>query len=117
MIIEMYGIPNCNSVKKAKDWLQNEQIEFRFHDYKKEGVTADQLKDWVQQLDLNKIVNKQGTTYKKLSDDVKSKMEDVSFAINQLIQQPSMIKRPLLLNEKRVLTIGFDAEVYTQLLK
>jgi arsenate reductase (glutaredoxin) len=114
-VIDLYGIPNCDTVKKARKWLDDQGIEYAFHDFKKEAVTASQLQDWIDQAGLDVVLNKRGTTWRKLPDDVRQDV-DTARAIELLAEQPSMIKRPVLIQEDGSVHIGFKAEQYAGLL-
>jgi len=108
----MYGIPNCNTMKKARSWLEERDIDYDFHDYKKMGTDEAQLKAWVKEFGWDQIINKRGMTWRKLDDDVKTNMDD-SAAIAVMMDNPSIIKRPLLVIQDHKL-LGFDEEAYQQ---
>ncbi len=112
-MITLYGIPNCNTVKKSRTWLENHGIEYAFYDYKKLGVDEEKLKQWLKQISLDRLMNRQGLTYRKLSDEDKAQSNIVDYAIGLMSTQPSIIKRPLIENEKgEILTLGFDEVEY-----
>ncbi|MGY5450077.1 ArsC family reductase [Agarivorans sp. MS3-6] len=111
--IVMFGIPNCDTIKKARRWLSEHNIEFNFHDYRKDGVTQQQIVRWCEQLGWEAVLNKRGTTYRQLSDEQKENLNQDA-AIELLAQYPAMIKRPLLQVEQHY-TLGFKAELYQQL--
>jgi Spx/MgsR family transcriptional regulator len=94
MSIEFYGIPNCDTVKKARNWLDGQGIAFSFHDYKKEGADTEKLRRWVDAKGWEVILNRAGTTFKKLPDAAKADL-DAEKAIALMVEQPSMIKRPV----------------------
>lgn len=94
MTITLYGIPNCDTVKKARVWLDNHQIPYRFHDYKKQGADAARVTDWIGTAGLEKVLNKAGTTFKKLDEAQKADL-DTAKAAALMVEQPSMIKRPI----------------------
>src|SRR5690606_25996484 len=100
-----YGIPNCDTVKKARTWLDGQGIAYAFHDYKKAGVTAAKLKTWCKAFGWESVLNRAGTTYKKLPDDAKSDLDQAK-AIALMIEQPSMIKRPIVEHDGGLL-VGF----------
>jgi Spx/MgsR family transcriptional regulator len=109
----MYGIANCDTIKKAKAWLENNHIEFEFHDYKKQSVSADFLREMINEHGLDTVVNKRGTTFRKLSEQEKSGLnEDTAIAL--LEAQPSMIKRPILVHSNGS-SIGFKPEQYAEI--
>jgi len=112
-MIEMYGIPNCNSIKKAKDWLESHQVDYTFHNYKKEGVSSDNLTSWCQQVGWETLLNKRGTTWRKLEESDKSDVDE-SKAIALMLANPSMIKRPVLVKQNEII-VGFDEKVYATL--
>lgn len=94
MAITLYGIPNCDTVKKARTWLDGQGIAYDFHDYKKAGVTAAKLKAWSKALGWETVLNRAGTTFRKLPDDAKAGLNQ-SKAMALMIEHPSMIKRPI----------------------
>ena len=95
MTITFYGIPNCDTVKKARVWLDGKGIAYAFHDYKKAGADAEKLKSWCAAKGWETILNRAGTTFKKLPDDAKADLNEAK-AIALMLEQPSMIKRPVL---------------------
>ena len=108
----IYGILNCNSVKKALDWLDAHQVSYHFHNYKKEGITAERLKNWSSQKGWQLFLNKKGTTWKALHPDNQAATTTERKAIALMVQNPSMIKRPVIELEGKVITVGFDAAQY-----
>lgn len=115
--MKVYGIKNCNTVKKGLDWLNKNKIEFEFHDYKKEGITASKLKDWIKQIGWESLVNKKGTTWRQLDESVKDKVTNQKEAIALMIEKTSVIKRPLIEARGKVLALGFDEIEYKKALK
>ena len=110
MTVTMYGIPNCDTIKRAKDWLDAHGVAFGFHDYKKAGVDRARLEGWVAELGWEVLLNRAGTTFRKLPDAERSDL-DAAKAIALMLAQPSMIKRPVLdLGDRRI--VGFKPEVY-----
>lgn len=105
MAITLYGIPNCDTVKKARTWLDQQGIAYDFHDYKKAGVTAAKVKAWCKALGWETVLNRAGTTYRKLPDEAKDGLTQAK-AIALLVEHPSMIKRPIVEHEGGLL-IGF----------
>ncbi len=95
MAIDVYGIPNCDTVKKARKWLDANGLEYTFHDYKKEGADSAKLETWIADQGLDVVLNKRGTTYRKLSDPEKADAADNHKAAALLVQHTSMIKRPV----------------------
>lgn len=105
MSLTLYGIPNCDTVKKARQWLDEHSIPYAFHDYKKAGITAAKLKVWCEVLGWQTVLNRAGTTFRKLPDSVKSDLDEAK-AIALMTEQPSMIKRPIVEHPGGLL-IGF----------
>ena len=95
MVIHMYGIPNCDTVKKARAWLVKQGIGAIFHDYKKEGADPEQIAKWISVAGHNTVLNRRGTTFRSLSDTQKRDAEDSHKAVALLVQNPSMLKRPI----------------------
>jgi len=110
MVMNMYGIPNCDTIKKARIWLSDNNIDYTFHDYKKEGVDRKQLTTWCKALGWETLLNKRGTTWRKVPDDQKASINETS-AIDLMIENPSMIKRPVLTSDNLCL-VGFSADEY-----
>ncbi len=110
MTIDMYGIANCDTVRKARHWLKEHDIDCTFHDYKKEAISMDDLQTWCEQVNWEVLLNKRGTTWRKLSDMDKSDLNQCK-AINLLLEHTSMIKRPVLLVDGKM-TVGFSESVY-----
>lgn len=94
MSLEFYGIPNCDTVKKARKWLEAKGSDYTFHDYKKEGADAARLEKWIEQAGWEKLLNRAGTTFKKLPDADKQDL-DAAKAVAIMVAQPSTIKRPV----------------------
>lgn len=111
----MYGIPNCDTIKKAKKWLQAEEIEFTFHDYRKQGITEALVNEFCQQLGWENVLNKRGTTYRQLSQEQKDNL-DSDNVISLLVEQPAMIKRPIIYVGKQY-HVGFKADSYVSIFK
>ncbi len=93
--LELYGIPNCDTVKKARVWLGAQGRDYTFHDYKKEGADPAKIAAWIAAAGLDTVVNRKGTTFRKLSDSDKALAADSHTAVALLVQQPSIIKRPI----------------------
>ena len=110
--MDMYGIPNCDTVRKARRWLKEHGVAYTFHDYKKEGVGAVLLQDWCAQVGWEVLLNKRGTTWRKLPDEEKQDV-DVHQAMRLLQEHSSMIKRPVLVVGDKVL-VGFSEELYAE---
>ena len=112
-MITMYGIPNCNTIKKAKDALTAKGIEFVFHNYKKDGIDEKTLETWCSQVGWKTLLNQRGTTWRKLSADDKDGINQDK-AIQLMAVYPSMIKRPVLDVGDKII-VGFDEGVYAAL--
>jgi arsenate reductase len=108
MTITLFGIPNCDTVKKSRAWLADRGLSYAFHDYKKAGVDTGKLAAWVDQLGWEKLLNRNGTTFRKLPDSMKADL-DAGKAIMLMTEHPSMIKRPVVEYEGGVL-VGFKAD-------
>jgi len=114
MAITMYGIKNCDTVKKARQWLDDHGVAYEFHDYKAAGIDRKHLSAWADELGWEKLLNRAGTTFRKLPDAERENV-DRDKAIALMEAQPSMIKRPLLdLGKKKLL--GFKADQYQEAL-
>ena len=111
--ITVYGIANCDTIKKARKWLDNEGINYSFHDYRKQGLDRQQLTSWVEALGWQSLVNKRGTTWRKLSDTIKDNIDDKS-AIEIMLDNPAIIKRPLL-DKDNEWYLGFSEAQYQEL--
>lgn len=104
-MIHLYGIPNCDTVKKARNWLEAQGLDYVFHDFKKEGVDPAKLNAWIADMGVDTVLNRRGTTFRKLSDAEKDGI-DAAKAVILLEQHPSMIKRPVVEHAGGIL-IGF----------
>jgi arsenate reductase len=108
--VTIYGIKNCDTMKKARAWLEAHKIDYTFHDYKAEGIAKERLEAWVKELGWEKVLNRAGTTFRKLPDKDKDGLTEKK-AVGLMLAQPSMIKRPILdTGAKRI--AGFSPEVY-----
>lgn len=110
MSLKVYGIKNCNTMKKAFDFLESKGVPYEFIDYKKQKPTQELLKGFLAKTPLETLVNKQGTTYRKMDDSQKVALEKTETAIPILIENSSMIKRPVIVYPDGSLTLGFDQE-------
>jgi len=112
-MLTLYGIKNCDTVKKARRWLENQNIEYAFHDFRQDGIDSKLLKQWLEQLGWESIVNKRSTTWRNLSDadkDISSNKQ----ASKLLLENPTLIKRPVTVKNK-ILLIGFKETEYKKL--
>ncbi len=107
-MIQVYGIKNCDTMKKAFQWLDKHKVEYTFHDYKKSGIEAETLKLWMKKIPTDKLINTKGITWKKQSEEDKASITNPSKAIALMMQNTSMIKRPLVVIGKEEYVLGFD---------
>jgi arsenate reductase len=107
----LYGIPNCDTVKKARTWLADQGHDFEFHDFKKQGLARDTVAGWLQQLDWEVLVNRKGTTWRKLTDERRALVVDKASALDLMLENPSVIKRPVL-DAGGKLSVGFSDDLY-----
>ena len=110
MSITLYGIKACDTMKKARSWLDSQGVTYSFHDYKASGIDRQSLEKWCSEHGWDKVLNRAGTTFRKLADEQKADL-DTSKAIELMLAQPSMIKRPVLDLGSRTL-LGFKPEIY-----
>ncbi|NML75178.1 ArsC family reductase [Rhizobium sp. S-51] len=115
MQARLYGIKNCDTMKKARDWLDSHGVAYVFHDYKTTGIDRAHLEAWCREAGWETVLNRAGTTFKKLSDEDRGNL-DQDKAIALMLAQPSMIKRPVLEADGKLL-IGFKPDVYAAELK
>lgn len=113
----IYGIPNCNTVKKARTWLADNGFNPTFHDFKKQGITAEKLGEWCNVFGWEKVLNKKGTTWKKLSPEQQSSVVDQDTAVQLLLNHTSAIKRPVVEFDGKAVLISFDEAAYENILK
>ncbi|WP_344691689.1 ArsC family reductase [Sphingomonas cynarae] len=114
MTATLYGIPNCDTVKKARAWLDARGLAYQFHDYRKAGVDPDLLRGWVERLGWEAVLNRAGTTFRKLPEAERADL-DAARAIALMLAQPSMIKRPMLVHGD-VLEAGFKPDRYAAIM-
>lgn len=114
--MQLFGIPNCNTVKKARDWLESNDIAYEFHDFKKNGVSHILIEDWLKQMPWEKLVNRTGMTWRNLSDAEKSAVQDAPSALNLMLEKSSVIKRPVLVKDGKIISLGFAEAIYKELL-
>ncbi len=113
MTITLYGIKNCDTVKKARKWFEQQNIEYVFHDFRADGINLEWVTDTAQRIPWDQMLNKRGTTYRQLDDATKSSIDETS-ALQLMSEQPTLIKRPVLLSGSIAL-VGFKAEQYAEL--
>lgn len=114
----LYGIPNCDTVKRARTWLDEHGVAYTFHDFKKQGVPEVELDRWLAAAGWETVVNRRGTTWRRLSDEARAGITDAASARQALIDNPSLIKRPVVQWSGRDrATVGFDAQEWASLAK
>lgn len=107
----IYGITNCDTVKKARRWLDAHHVDYQFHDFKKQGIDRATLKNWIDKLGLDVILNRRGTTWRNLSPSQKNALQR-NTALELLRQYPTLIKRPVIETDSQII-VGFDQKQYT----
>ncbi|HWW49768.1 MAG TPA: ArsC family reductase [Xanthobacteraceae bacterium] len=112
MSVVMFGIKNCDTIKKARSALDALGVDYAFHDYKASGIDAKSLKTWCKQVGWETLLNRAGTTFRKLADDDKQDLNEAK-AVALMVAQPSMIKRPVLVHDDKII-VGFKPEVYAE---
>ena len=110
--ITVYGIPSCDTMKKARKWFDNNGISYDFHDYKKAGIDRKSLHGWSKQLGWKALLNRRGTTWRKLDDSVKADIDETR-ALDLMVEHTSMIKRPVVEYDGGLL-LGFDEAAYAK---
>lgn len=111
-MVIVYGIKNCDSVKKACAWLTRNNIEFQFHDFRKDGLTVAKIRQWMKAVDWETLLNRRGTTWRKLSETTKTSITKTR-AQKLMAEQPTLIKRPVVENGKHI-TVGFSQDSFTE---
>lgn len=114
MSITLYGIPNCDTVKKARTWLEAHGIPYHFHDFKKAGLAAELVSGWLKDVDWETLVNRKGTTWRNLDIERKEAIVDVASATALMLDAPSIVKRPVLVKDGRT-HVGFADASYQQI--
>ncbi len=113
--MKLYGIPNCDTVKRARAWLGERGVEFEFHDFKKAGVPEDRLAAWLKAAGWEKLLNRKGTMWRKLGDAQRDAVVDEASAAALMCEVPSVIKRPVVEWPKGRITVGFDEAAWEAL--
>jgi arsenate reductase (glutaredoxin) len=117
MALTVYGIKNCDTVKKALTWLEENKIQYAFHDYKSKGITDSKLKSWVKQVGWETLVNRKGMTWRQLDEATKAGVNSPTSAVALMKEKNSVIKRPLIESGDEVLAVGFDVKEFEKLKK
>lgn len=112
--MKLYGIANCNTVQKARNWLQKNNRNIPFHDFKKNGIDRDTIHRWLTRCNWQTLVNRKGLTWRGLSDEQKQAVVDDESALTLMLAKPSVIKRPVLESDERLI-VGFDEATYTEI--
>lgn len=107
-MIELYGIPNCDTVKRARAWLAGQGTEAHFHDFRKSPPTPEQLRGWSEAVGWERLLNRQGTTWRRLDESARAAVVDAASACALMQAQPSLIKRPLVQWADGSVSVGFD---------
>lgn len=113
-MITLYGIPNCDTVKKARAWLTASARPHQFHDFKKLGVPPDHLNHWIEAVGWETVLNRKGTTWRALDESIRAGVNDSASAHSLMLAQPSLIKRPVVVWADGSITVGFDAEAWAR---
>jgi len=111
-MITLYGIPNCDTVKKARTWLTDHGINYTFHDFKKQGVPEAQLDHWLKTVGWETVVNRKGTMWRGLDDATKASVVDTASARAVVLGAPSVVKRPVVVWADGTVTVGFKPELF-----
>ncbi|WP_448211495.1 ArsC family reductase [Colwellia sp. MEBiC06753] len=112
-MITLYGIPNCDTVKKAQKWLDNQQIPYQFHDFRKDGFNQELLDNFLTQVPWEQLINKRSTSYRNLPDDIKNNLT-LATASEAMLNEPTLIKRPVTISSDKA-SVGFSDKLYTEL--
>ncbi|WP_031520400.1 ArsC family reductase [Siccibacter colletis] len=113
-MVVMYGIKNCDTIKKARRWLENAGVEYRFHDYRADGLTPALLQSFIDELGYEALLNTRGTTWRKLDEATRNGITDASAAAALMLTMPAIIKRPLLCAPGKPMLLGFNENNYQQ---
>ena len=106
----LYGISNCDTVKKAKNWLETNNLDYRFHDFRKQGLETETVQDWLNQIPWDKLLNKRSTTWRNLDTEVQQSV-NAETVVQLLVANPTLIKRPVLA-VNGIINVGFNADTY-----
>lgn len=115
--ITVYGIKNCDTVKKSLNWLTAHKLAFDFHDYKTQSITENKLKAWSAQVGWEVLLNRKGTTWRKLDEKTQASVTNEKAAITVMMANASIIKRPVIEKEGQVVAVGFDEKLYVEKVK
>ena len=112
-MLTMYGIKNCDTIKKARRWLEAHQIEYRFHDYRADGLERAQLDTFIAELGWQALLNPRGTTWRKLDESLRNSIDNADAAAALMLEMPAIIKRPLLCAPGQPMLLGFSETLYS----
>lgn len=112
-MVVMYGIKNCDTIKKARRWLEANHVEYRFHDYRADGLDAQLLHTAINELGWEALLNTRGTTWRKLDESVRASIVDADSAAKLMLDMPAIIKRPLLCKPGQPMLLGFSETLYS----
>ncbi|MDM2744412.1 ArsC family reductase [Citrobacter sp. Cu231] len=112
-MITLYGIKNCDTIKKARRWLEENEVDYRFHDYRVDGLDNALLHTFISELGWEALLNTRGTTWRKLDESTRSQITDAASAAELMIEMPAIIKRPLLCAPGKPMLLGFSESSYT----
>ncbi len=114
-MVKLYGIPNCDTIKKARQWLAENGVEYEFHDFRKGGLKKSKVEEWAKAAGFEDLMNKKSSTWRGLSDEEKKAAEKKSGALRLMAENPTLIKRPVVEKDKAYLTHGFDEAKWKEL--
>jgi arsenate reductase len=115
-MIQLYGIPNCDTMKKARKWLADHDVPYEFYDYKKRGIDEKTLRHWMKQVGWEILLNRRGMMWRKLSQEQRDSINEEN-ALRLMTDTPSIIRRPVLITENGHIKVGFSADNYKELFK
>ena len=112
-MLTLFGIKNCDTIKKARRWLEAHQVDYRFHDYRVDGLDADLLQQFIAELGWEALLNTRGTTWRKLDESLRATITNADSAATLMLEMPAIIKRPLLCAPGKPMLLGFSESSYT----
>ncbi|MBP2849116.1 ArsC family reductase [Dickeya oryzae] len=112
MAITLYGIKNCDTIKKTRRWLEEHRIDYRFHDYRADGLTSERLQSFIDDIGWQPLLNTRGTTWRKLDEAYRNSINNDVAAKAVMLEQPALIKRPLLVTDDGKTLLGFSDDSY-----
>ena len=115
-MITLYGIPNCDSVKKARQWFANNAIDIEFHDFRKHPIDRETIQNWADSVEINNLLNRKSTSWRKLDESTRASCDNIESAITVMSENVTLIKRPVVVTENDVI-VGVQLDTYSQLFK